>query len=274
MPKGDSDHHLRFIEIFSLTAQSISIICFLAIIIHNAVNGIRNPHEKLRPNRLLPLISFAVTAIVFIFDIAFTLTIHTKVQSVKTETCFTSTKTLMFFVYFFIILMFGTKISFGFFNYNRFVHLFPPPSFKTLNRYLSTSYIIAVMFTGIGVVLNSRLPSGIIENHRNKICWFKKSVIHYFMTIPIGIFLLINLCLLIPVVKRMKDHAQNSTSSHQSYQRMKACVILLLSSAIGQGIGWLIGPLMLAVDSKSGAILEWIFIVFNALDGVWGWHIE
>ncbi len=103
----------------------------------------------------------------------------------------------------------------------------------------------------------------------NKLCWFTQDVIYYFVIIPVGIFLLLNFIAVIFVAKHMIDHARNATSPHQSYERMKICVLVLLSSCITQGIGWLFGPYISFINPGADNVLGWFFVVFNGLEGVW-----
>jgi hypothetical protein len=165
--------------------------------------------------------------------------------------------------------MFGTKTSIGYFNYIHFVRLFPPPSFNTLYITLIISFIIAILAVAIGAGLNSTLTSGIIVIYQKKICWFDRNFIYYFQTIPTGIFLLINIYLFLHIAKRMISHTQNATSPHQFYQRMKHCVLLLVFASLSQGIGWLAGPFLLILDPESAKVFEWIFVIFNSLEGLW-----
>ena len=268
LPERGSDQ-FEAIDYVSLVFQSLSILCFIIVITHSIVTRMINPVMKLESVYLLPLISSSVTVLLFIFYIALSLTVYTKTRSMKIDTCFTSATVLMFFVYFFIIFMFGTKTSIGYFNFILFVRLFPPPLIKNLVRLIILSFTIAIISVIIGIILNARLSSGILTVHANQICWFRRNVIHYFMTIPTGIFLLINLCLFLLVTKRMIDHTRNATSPHQTYHRMKQCVILLIASSVSQGIGWITGPFLLINDPGVGRGFEWIFVICNALEGVW-----
>jgi hypothetical protein len=50
---------------------------------------------------------------------------------------------------------------------------------------------------------------------------------------------------------------------------MKRCVLVLLSSCITQGIGWLFGPFITILSPTAGNVLGWFFIIFNGLEGFW-----
>ncbi|CAF4397951.1 unnamed protein product, partial [Rotaria sp. Silwood2] len=263
------DSKLSAEDIASLVFQSISIVCFLALIIHSIVTSVINPNMKLRAMNLLPVISSGSTTLLFIFFIALVLTVHTKPQLPAEQKCFTSATILMFFTYFFLIFMFCTKASIGYFNYIHFVRLFPPPSFNKLYSLLIISFIFSIILVVFAAGFYSNSSFHIISLHANKICWFEKNAIYYFLTIPACIFLLFNISVFILVTKRIVDHVRHATSRHHSYQRMKECVLLLTFSSISQGIGWLIGPFLLVFGSEIGNILSWIFIICNGLEGFW-----
>ncbi len=264
LPSSSSDPNLGPEDIASLACQSFSIICFLVLIIHSLVTSTITPNVKLQATQLLPLISCASTVLLFIFYIALVLTVNTKTQSSGEQQCFLSATVLMFVVYFFILFMFCAKTSIAYFNYIRFVHLFPPPSLKQLYILLTISFIFSITVVAFVAGFNSNSSFSLITLYTYRICWFKKNLIYYFMLIPTGIFLFINIFVLVLVGKRIIDHARHATSRHQSYQRMKLCVLFLISSSISQGIGWIIGPFLLVFPS-----LSWVFVVCNGLEGVW-----
>ncbi len=256
-------------DIASLVFQSISILCFLAIIIHGFSIRICNPTASMQAYHVLPLISCAVTMILFIFWIALTMTVYTKTSSENETKCFLSSSVLMFFVYFFLIFMFCVKTSVGYFNYLRFVHLFPEPSHRKLFTLLLISFFISITWVAFAAGFNSNSSFRITRLYAYKACWFTRDVIYYFLTIPACLFILINIIIFILVAKRIIEHVRNSTSPHQSYERMKRCVLVLLSSSFTQGIGWLFGPFITFVDPTAGNVLGWFFIIFNGLEGLW-----
>ncbi|CAF2100996.1 unnamed protein product, partial [Rotaria magnacalcarata] len=129
---GSYGRTMRVADIASLVFQSVSIVCFLIVIIHSVTVRATNPLLKFQVNYLLPLISSASTTILFIFFIALGMTVYTQTPSENETKCFLSSSVLMFFVYFFLIFMFCTKTSIGYFNYLRFVYLFPEPKLRQL----------------------------------------------------------------------------------------------------------------------------------------------
>ncbi len=256
-------------DIASLVFQSISIICFLVIIIHAIFTRIRDPLMSLQAYNLLPLISGASTTMLFVFYIALGMTVYTNTSSPTQTECFLSSTVLMFFTYFFLIFMFCVKTSVGYFNYLRFVHLFPEPSQRKLSTMLLISFLISITWVAFAAGFNSNSSFQITQLYPYKLCWFARDVIYYFLTIPACLFISINIMIFILVGIRIINHARNATSPHQSYERMKRCVIILLSSCITQGIGWLFGPFISFINPSAGNILGWFFIIFNGLEGLW-----
>ena len=254
-------------DIASLVFESLSIVCFLCVILHGIIIRLRAPSIGLHAFDLLPLISTASTTILFIFHIALAMTVYTNTISQQQTHCFQSASVLMFFVYFFLIFMFCGKTSVGYFNYLRFVRLFPQPSFRKLSIMLIISFFISITFVAFAIGFNSNASFAITQLYPYKLCWFTRQVIYYFLTIPVCLFLLINIVLFVAVAVHIIDHVRHATSPHQSYERMKRCVIVLLSSCLTQGIGWMFGPFLTFVSPSAGEVLGWFFVVFNGLEG-------
>ena len=256
-------------DIASLVFQFISIVCFILIILHAIVRRIRNPVMSLRAFDLLPLISCASTTILFIFYIALGLTVYTKTTSINQRECFLSSSVLMFFVYFFVLYMFCVKTSIGYFNYLRFVVLFPEPSRRKLFVILLVFFFISITWVAFAAGFNSNPSYKITTLIPYKLCWFSRDVIHYFFTIPVCFFLLMNFITILLVTHRIINHVRNATSPHHSYERMKRCVIVLLSSCVTQGVGWMLGPLISIARPGAAEVLGWFFVIFNGLEGLW-----
>jgi hypothetical protein len=266
-------NHLTAQDIASIVFLSISILCFIAIIIHSLITRLLYPMIYLEACELLPLISSASTTILFIFYIALTMTVYSRISfsSSFPTPCFLSSSVLMFFVYFFLIFMFCIKTSVGYFNYLRFInhHLFPEPSYRKLFILLIISFFISITWTSFAAGFNSNSSFNITQLHGYQLCWFTPNVIYYFVTIPVSIYLLLSFVTIILVAKHIIYHVRHATYPHQSYERMKRCVIVLLSSCITQGIGWLFGPFISFINPATANVLGWFFVIFNGLEGVW-----
>ena len=260
---------LRAADIASLVFQSVSILCFLGIIVHTLVVRLISPIKSVQAVDLLPLIACASTIVLFIFYIALGMTVYTRTTSQNETQCFLSSAVLMFVTYFFLIFMFCVKTSVGYFNFLRFVYLFPQPSFQQLWISLLVSFFVSVAWLSVAIGLNSKASLQITQLYPYRLCWFTTPAIYYFLTIPVCLFLVLNGLTIFFVSKRIIAHARNASSPHQSFTRAKRCVLILLSSCVTQGIGWLLGPFISFVDPTAGNVLEWFFIVFNGLEGLW-----
>ena len=267
LPNVPLTSNLSAQDIASLVFECLSIVCFLCVILHAIIIRLRNPLIGLQTYDLVPLISTASTTILFIFHIALALTVYTNTTSQQQTQCFRSASVLMFFVYFFLIFMFCGKTSVGYFNYLRFVCLFPQPSRRKLLLMLLVSLVISMGCVALAIGFNSNASFAITQLYPYKLCWFTRHVLYYFLTIPVCLFLVINIILFVVVAVHIIGHVRRATSPHQSYERMKRCVIVLLSSCLTQGIAWLFGPFLTFASPKAGEVLGWFFVVFNGLEG-------
>ncbi|CAF2868910.1 unnamed protein product [Rotaria sp. Silwood2] len=256
-------------DIASLIFQSLSILCFLAIIIHAiSVRIIKSP-INIQALNLLPLISTASTTILFIFFIILSMTVYTQTSSSNQTQCFLSSSILMFITYFLLIFMFCVKTSVGYFYYLRFVRLFPQPSHRKLFIMLIISLFISLLCVAFAIGFNTKPSYNITQLYPYRLCWFSRNVIYYFLTIPICTFLLLNIITIILVSKSIITYTRNAVTSGQINERLKRCILVLLSSCVTQGIGWLFGPFISFISPIAGNILGWIFIILNGLEGVW-----
>ena len=178
-------------------------------------------------------------------------------------------KCVTYFVYFSLILMFCVKTSVGYFNYLRFVRLFPEPSFRRLTKFLVVSVFIALSCSSFLIGFDQNPSITITQVHSGKICWFTRDVLHYFLTIPLGLFLLANAFMIIRVGKHICRYMRSVSISHQLYERRKRCVIVLLSSCLTQGIGWFSGLFLSLMFPSLALVMSWIFTLLNGLEGLW-----
>ncbi|CAF3200631.1 unnamed protein product [Rotaria sp. Silwood2] len=262
----------------SIAFQIISISCFLEIIIHGIVIQIINPQKFIQLRLLVPLISCLITMILFIFYVALSLTVYSRFSQLNATTnqrrsfhkhnseinlfkiklnsqtnsssrssslshisCLENEQALMFIVFFFIIFMFGVKTSFRYYNYRHYVQLNPPSSLRNLS----------ITIAG----LNSKASNEFSEIQLGKICWFNRSVIHYFLIIPISIFLARSIFLVFWVTKRIIIHVNEAETGSSKQIPKKQCLIVVLTSCVTQGLGWLLSPFISIVGPKVGEVL-------------------
>lgn len=257
-------------DIASLVFQSVSIACFLLVLAHVVLTQFNSRGKPLRTYDLLPLLSTASSTLLFIFYIAMSMTVYTRIDRGETEArCFQSARVLMFFTYLFFILMLCVKSSVGLFNYLRFVRLFPEPALIKLLIMLIISFFISTVWVSFAAGFDSNSSFDIINVYGYKLCWFSGSAVYYFITIPVCIFLLITLVTFILVARSIISHVHHGKTRDNRYIRLKRCVVILLTSCVTQGIGWLFGPFISLVNPQAGLVLGWFFIVFNGLEGLW-----
>lgn len=256
-------------DIASLVFQGLSIICFIIIMTHATCTRIAKTSTPMQAINLLPLISTASTTILFICFIILSMIVYFQTSSSNQTLCFTSSMILMFILYFLLIFMFCVKTSVGYFYYLRFVRLFPKPSYRRLFIMLTISFVVSLLCVLLAIGFHIKSVFDIIQLYPYKLCWFTRNVIYYFLTIPIGIFLLLNIITIVLVSKSTVHYVRNGATTQQKHTRLKRCVVVLLSSCVTQGIGWFVGPFISFVSPLAGNILSWIFIIFNGLEGLW-----
>ena len=256
-------------DIASLIFQCLSIVCFLAIMTHAIAIRFFDTSYHVPTLKLLPLVSTASTAVLFLFFIALGATVRIQTPSPNESQCFLSSQVLMFITYFCLIFMFCAKTSTGYFYYLRFVRLFPHTSHQQLFGMLTISFLISLTCVLLAIGLNTNSSFTITRLYPYKFCWFSRDVIYYFLTIPVGVFLLVNIVTITLVARSIITHAFHAGTREQMSERLKRCVLVLLSSCVTQGLGWFFGPFLTFANPVAGNILAWFFILVNGLEGFW-----
>lgn len=165
--------------------------------------------------------------------------------------------------------MFCTKTSVGYFNYIRFVRQFSQPSNRRLFIMLLVSLLISITWVAIAAGIDSNSSYRITQLYPFKLCWFTRDVIYYFLLIPACVFLAINIIICILVGYHLLKHLRQIAIPDQLNEAIKRCLLIILSSSITQGIAWILGPLLMAVETDVAYALGWIFVIFNGLEGFW-----
>ncbi|UJR22856.1 hypothetical protein I4U23_025885 [Adineta vaga] len=257
------------LDIASLVFQSISIISLIVVLIHIVI--IQNSFQAMPFTILdfLPLISFTATIILFSLHITLNIITYKQIYSEDQTECILHSRILMFFVYFFMIFMFCMKLCLAYLNYLDFVRLFPQLSPRRCCLMIAISFIIPTICVILAVGLNFHSSFKITQLYSFKYCWFSHETMHYFFTIPICLFISINIIVIILIVKHFIDHIRSAISPEQSWIRKKQSILILLTICITQGIGWFLGPFLIIPNSISKEIFHWLFSIINGLEGLW-----
>lgn len=257
-------------DIASLVTLSLSISCFLFVIIHAIIFRLWKPLNHVQIYELIPLISTASSTILFIFYMALTLTVITHSnEQFDTSKCFRSAQVLVFFVYFFLIMMLGVKSSVAYFNYLRFAILFPDPKPIPLWITLAISSILSIIWVSFAAGFGSNPELNIINVYGSKLCWFSRDALMYFVMIPVIIFLCITMITFILVGIKLIRHVRHGTNTDFRHLRLLRCIIILVLSSTSQGIGWLFGLFISLIVHDGSLVFTWFFIIFNGLEGFW-----
>lgn len=288
----------------SIAFQIFSILCIIGIGIYGVVNMVKNPKTAIQPMHMLPLLSYAFVALLFILYISLTLSVYNrfKNEAVNSQSsnsqnklnpradpnnsnnnpsilyCTSNEERLMFAVYFFIIFMLCTKTSIGYDNYRRYVYLCPPPSFRLLIGLLVASLGFSLIFVLVAVGVNSQTENGITQANAKKICWFTKSYMYAFLITPVCILLGINLYILFRVCQYNLRHEKELHEKHKDEgfktvcRHRRQCAWILIGCTITQGLGWIFGVLIViataADNAIAGTVFSWFFIIINGSEGV------
>ena len=290
----------------SMVFQSISIACFIALLIHATITRIHSPQKFTAPRNFLPLISNGVTMITFIMYIAAGMTVYSRYnamngktpnntssqgRSVETELlqsravnststdelCLRHESNLALTFYFFLILMFTAKANAAYLNFEHYVLYFPPPGPLQLAISFSICITVTLIFVIVASALHANPTNKVMAVVQYKLCWFTQEKVHYFLTLPVSIF-----CLAIIVLTgftfnkarqwankpEQLDPAEHNRRMSHRLRRKRAAVVILVSGLI-QAIAWLIGPLISNANPTASVPLQWIFIILNGLEGLW-----
>ena len=261
--------HLDAKDLASFIFLSISCLAFALVIVHSLMLRLSSPTKSIAARELLPLLSTGSTTILFSLFIALSMTVHTRAAPLDRARVMPTINTLMFALYFSLIFMFASKTSVGYFNYLRFVRLFPEPSYQKLCIVLIFSLLLSIICTSLAIGFHTNSSVQIAQFYENKLYWFAPPMMYYFLTIPVSLFLLVNLVLIGLIGKHILRSVRNATTPAHFYERRKRCVLILLSSCVTQGIGWFLGPFLSVVQPTAATVLDWVFILFNGLEGLW-----
>ncbi|CAF3257287.1 unnamed protein product, partial [Rotaria sp. Silwood2] len=105
------------------------------------------------------------------------------------------------------------------------------------------------------------------------ICWFNKSYIFRFISIPLIIFLALNILIIFGITIRLIQFFIRRKMSQTNEKRTIVSIMIWITLCILLGVAWIFGPFLdLMIKDKTltpSKIIQWIFAVYNGLEGLW-----
>jgi hypothetical protein len=186
---------------------------------------------------------------------------------------------LVLTIYFFIILTFVSKTFLGIYYYFTIFIDFKPHLFhdRPNKCYLVTLLIIILAGLIPTIVAGALLhqQTNIIIS-KNNVCWFDGIYLIGFITIPVSIFIGINLIIVILIGISLFRFFYNTKVDQGKKKRLMVATCMWIASCVLLGIVWIIGPFLnLLVNengqstSTSSKVMQWIFALLTGLEGVW-----
>jgi hypothetical protein len=254
------------------------------------ISIILSVYQQTKPQAISRSRRFSITNIfslssTLILFILFTALLIINYQSSSTTQLTTSTPcqssklNLVLATYFFVILTFVTKTLVGLYYYfTTFTHfkfhLFSDQPDKWYLVSLLMIFMIALIPTIVASALSHQSNNIILSN--NNVCWFHGIYLIGFVTIPVSIFIGINIIIVTLISIRLFQFLSNANVNQAKEKRLIIATCMWIASCVLLGILWIIGPLLSLFVNENGQststasqVMQWIFALLAGLEGVW-----
>jgi hypothetical protein len=109
------------------------------------------------------------------------------------------------------------------------------------------------------------------------ICWFSSTYLIKFITIPISVFVGLNIIIIIIILYRLILFTfYKGVANESKDKRFITGICISISSCVLLGVAWILGPLLgIFIDetnqtsSPIGRAMQWIFAILIGFEGVW-----
>jgi len=237
-----------------------------------------------RKSRLFPItniVSLSSTLILFILFTALLLINYqsSTIQSTSSTSCQSSKLNLALAIYFFVILTFVTKTLVGIYYYfTTFIHLQFQLFSDRPDKWYLTSLLMIIMIALIPTIVASTLSHKwndviVLENN---VCWFHGIYLINFVTIPVSIFIGINIIIVILISVRLFQFLCHAHVDQAKENRLIIATCMWIASCVLLGILWVVGPLLGLFVNENGQStsltsqrMQWMFALLAGLEGVW-----
>lgn len=263
----------------TIVTSFLSIVGLTLSIILSIYQQIKTQH--IRRFSMVNIFSLSATLFLFILSTILLIINHQspRIQSTTSEPCLSSMLNLVLTIYFFILLTFTSKTLLGVYYYFKTFGDFKSHCFsRQPNRYyfasISMIVIISLLLT-IAASAESHRDDSIIVS-KNNICWFRGIHLIGFVTIPISIFISINLIIVLLITINLCRFLYNRNVNQAKEKRLIVITCVWIASCVLLGVLWIAGPILnLFVNengesiSTSAKAMQWIFALLTGLEGVW-----
>jgi hypothetical protein len=240
--------------------------------------------QAILSSRHLPIIKIFSLLSTLILFILLTVLLVTNYQSSQTPSttqtvCHSSRINLILATYFFIILTFTSRTFLGICHYfTDFIH-FKLDLFDNIrNRCFFAALTVIIMIALIPTIIISVLAhkwTDVFVQYEN-ICWFQRTYLIKFITIPVSILMGINMITLVLIGIELVRNIFCSTADQAKEKRLIIGTCIWIASCILLGVVWIFGPLLgLFVDANGQSTsvaaqrMQWVFAILIGLEGVW-----
>lgn len=257
----------------AISIAVLSIICFFISIILS-INRQAQSFRHLSIANIFTLSSSIVLFILLTFILIRSLYIS-KENITNQDHCSILPQNLVITTYFFLILTFASKTLLGIGYFLTIFFHFIFIEFTTIsNRWFCVSFLFVIFIALIPTMAMNIVRyqwTNLFLQYGN-ICWLNTPFIVRFISIPIGIFLGLNILIICGITMRLIQFAIGRKKLKKINKRMIVSIMIWTTLCVSLGVAWLFGPFLdILIEDKnqtSSKILQWLFGLFSGLEGV------
>ncbi|CAF4181378.1 unnamed protein product [Rotaria sp. Silwood2] len=265
---------LRSIMIPGIILTLLSIVCF-------SISIILSIHRQTKSFRHLSITNiFSLSNSIILFTLLTVILIRayksSNTESINQDKCSILPRNLAIATYSFFILTFASKtlLGIGYFL-TIFFHFIFIESTTIFNKWFYASFFLVILIALIPTIIINIIihRSTNLFIQYESICWFNKSYIFRFISIPLIIFLALNILIIFGITIRLIQFFIRRKMSQTNEKRTIVSIMIWITLCILLGVAWIFGPFLdLMIKDKTltpSKIIQWIFAVYNGLEGLW-----
>lgn len=255
----------------SITIAILSIVCFCISIIFS----IYRQATCFRHLSIMNIFTLSNSIILFVLLTVILIQGYQSNEKMN-DHCSKSQENLVLTTYFFLISTFASKTFLGICYFLTIFFHFIFIQFTAIsNKWFYTGFLLVIFIALIPTIIIQSIVKhwkDIFLQYQG-ICWLNSSVIFRFISIPIIIFIGLNILIISGITIRLLQFSCRQKTVKTNEKRMIISMMIWLALCISLGIAWIFGPfldvLIYEKEQTSSVIKLWIFAIFIGLEGVW-----